>query len=151
MLILSLCLELHMYCQGVCCHAERSLLSHSWPCQSLEVMPAWLGCHRLAWTQAVCCSDKSTFSSRQWGSDSLGSVYHSAVCLSQSSVCCVFCLSLSLYLGHWRLEHMFTKQPVFGFKTPAHLGVIEAASLNTGCCSVIKLGMMRLLVSLCHC
>lgn len=149
MLILSLCLDLHMYCQGVCCHAERALLSHSWPCQSLEVMPAWLGCHRLAWTQAVCCSDKSTFSSRQWGSDSLGSVYHSAVSLTASCLLCFLSLSLPLVLSRplksWAHVHQAA------FKRPAHLDFTEAASLNTGCYSVIKLGVMWLLVLMCHC
>lgn len=54
-------------------------------------------CHRVDWTGAVCCSDKSTFRPGQWGADSLGCVYHSAsLSLTPPPVYCVCCLTVSL-------------------------------------------------------
>lgn len=116
-------------------------------------------CHRLDWTEAVCCSDKSTFRPRQWGADSLGCDYHSA-CLSLSrslvvSLPPVYCGTVSLFaslrLSHWGFKHMFTTQPVHDFKGGALCSFSELfQSLNTGHNSVIKVVMMWLLVAVCH-
>ncbi len=80
-------------------------------------------CHRLDWTGAVCCSDKSTFRPGQWGADSLGCVYHSAsLSLSLSLSLCLLSVAFAV-----SLKHTFARQPVYGFKRTALCSVSEAA------------------------